>query len=161
MPSGTIEEVGMAVWRYGGFISLTGVLKNLIARVYVCSRCTATFTFFHNIIPTLADISHEVFGHIGRRRLGRVRPFPLSPYLQKSWRNKNKPVHPEVSHSWRQVHNLIWNLHVSCSVSCFSRLLKYGRLFVTWAATSSGPDGRVQVHRGWRGRKSAQILQTE
>lgn len=31
VPPGAIEEVGMAVWRYGGFISLTGVLKNLIA----------------------------------------------------------------------------------------------------------------------------------
>lgn len=105
MPPGAIEEVGMAVWRYGGFISLTGVLKNLIAHIAcaVGAQQRPHFSQHHPHVSN-AGIAHGILGHV-RQHFPCFRSFPLSSRLQRHL--KNKPVHPEVSHSRRQVHNLI------------------------------------------------------
>lgn len=75
MPPGAIEEVGMAVWRYGGFISLTGVLKNLIAHIACAGGAQQQQqqqrSHFSQHHPTTsnAGISHDILGHIRRRFL--------------------------------------------------------------------------------------------
>lgn len=72
MPPGAIEEVGMAVWRYGGFISLTGVLKNLIART-ACAVGAQQRSHFSQHHPSISngEIPHDKRGHIRQRFLPR------------------------------------------------------------------------------------------
>lgn len=74
MPPGAIEEVGMAVWRYGGFISLTGVLKNLIAHIACAGGAQQqqqqrSHFSQHHPDTSNAGISHDILGHIRRRFL--------------------------------------------------------------------------------------------
>lgn len=68
MPSGAIEEVGMAVWRYGGFISLTGVLKNLIAHI-ACAVGAQQHSHFLQRHPNVSrgEIPHDIRGHMRQR----------------------------------------------------------------------------------------------
>lgn len=78
MPLGAIDEVGMAVWRYGGFISLTGVLKNQIVRI-ACA--VGAQQHWHVLQPhpnvSNGEIPLDIWGHIEQHFLPLFSILPL------------------------------------------------------------------------------------